>query len=414
MQLRRAALGSLVASAAFSVLQLGACSSDDSSPASAPDAAEDAPRDRNPPPEDVDAGVDAPVRPPPVVPPCVAAASIAMNVSGERVYTYVDMGPPDGGAPADAGDAGDADAGGDAGSLVGNFLLDFGSNGSTIDLDAFDQKPAPGFCNGDAGAPGARCNFPNFDFFGPWGVVELVTADYSFLFNTVKQAGIIGTDFLAVFPVTFDFGAKKIHKGSTTAFCTDAQLIAAGYTPLPSAGFYTSDTSKLRPLSDVITTPDAGVQNFTVPNVPTVPIAIGGVPALAQIDTGFDDRLQRHSVNINQALFDQIQANKPGLLTRLSSKDIFLTTCISGAPNQPAQAYKLADGTSVDFLAEGGAVGRADTGTFVYVKQSTADSIKCGGIETWTVPAAQMGASFIVDAQAAIFDPKTSRVWLPK
>jgi hypothetical protein len=32
----------------------------------------------------------------------------------------------------------------------------------------------------------------------------------------------------------------------------------------------------------------------------------------------------------------------------------------------------------------------------------------------WTVPAAQMGASFLVDAQAVVFDPISSRVWLPK
>jgi hypothetical protein len=48
------------------------------------------------------------------------------------------------------------------------------------------------------------------------------------------------------------------------------------------------------------------------------------------------------------------------------------------------------------------------------VKVVLPEADRCGGIETWTVPAAQMGASFLVDAQAVVFDPISSRVWLPK
>ena len=182
---------------------------------------------------------------------------------------------------------------------------------------------------------------------------------------------------------------------------------------IPTAGFYTNKTQTLRPLSDVITDPDASTAGFSVPNIPTIPIAIAGVSALAQLDTGYDDRIIRHSVNINQALLDQLLAKSPDKLTRRSTKDLFLTTCIAGL-SQRGSAYVLAPGTSVNFETSSGAVGRNDTGTILFVKERLPEAERCGGIETWTVPAAQMGASFLVDAQAVVFDPITSLVWIPK
>ena len=37
---------------------------------------------------------------------------------------------------------------------------------------------------------------------------------------------------------------------------------------------------------------------------------------------------------------------------------------------------------------------------------------KCGGIGTWTTPAAQIGASFFADVGVLVFDPFSSRVWI--
>lgn len=375
-------------------LALGACGDDEALVEPAPDAADDGGVKRDAPVEDVVGDEEAGERPPPTIPSCIGQ-SVAMVKSGERTYVKVQMGK-------------------EAGAIAGDFLVDFGANGSTIDLGAFEPtKPEPGFCNGDAGAPGARCNFPDFDFFGPWGTVELVTADYGFLFSTVRQAGIIGTDFLAVYPFTLDYVNEKIWRSQKATFCTDAQLLAAGYAPIPTSGFYVNDTSKLRPLSEVITTPDAGTAGFTVPNVPTVPVTIAGQSALAQIDTGYDDRLDRHSINVNKALLDKIIAANPNSITRRPTKDLYLTTCVPGL-SQLGEAYQLAPGTEVNFLAEGGSIGRKDLGNLLFVKERLPAADKCGGIDTWTVPAAQLGASFIVDAQAAIFDPFGSRVWLPK
>ena len=347
----------------------------------------------------VEDAADAARVPPPVLPGCIGT-SLPLVPAGERPYVSVNLG-------SDAGAS-------DGGAIRGDFLVDFGANGSTIDLRAFTPPgPTPVSCLGDAGGPGAICSFSNFDFFGPWGTVSLVTGDYGFLINTVKQAGIIGTDFLSVYPFTVEYTNARISRGSTTTFCTDAQLLGAGMVPLPAAGFYTNRPNTLRPLSDVVTDPDASTTGFSVPNIPTIPVAIAGVGALAQLDTGYDDRLYRHSVNINQALLDQLLAKSPDKLLRRFMKDLYLTTCIPGL-SQRGSAYVLTPGTSVNFVTEGGGVGRNDTGTILFVKERLPEAERCGGIETWTVPAAQIGASFLVDAQAVVFDPIKSRVWVPK
>ena len=339
-----------------------------------------------------------------MLPGCIGT-SIDLVPSGERGYVNVNMG----------GDGGDAGPDANTAAVPGDFLLDFGANSSTIDLAAFAPPgpPKPTSCNGDAAAPGAICYFNPFDFFGLWGTVGLVTADYSFLFNSVKQAGIIGTDFLSSYPFTIEYTNQKVWK-SAASFCTDAQLLGAGLAPIPASGFYTNNVNNLRPLSDVIKDPDAAATSgYVVPNVPTIPITVAGVSALAQLDTGYDDRITRHSININEAFLQQLLAKDATKLKRTKGKDLYLTTCVPGL-SQLGAAWVLAPGTEVNFIGEGSTIGRRDKGTIVFVKEKLAAAERCGGIETWTVPAAQMGASFLVDAQAVIFDPLSSRVWIPK
>jgi hypothetical protein len=349
-----------------------------------------------------DVFVPGPVRKPPQIPSCLGETR-PMKSSGEKVYVAVNMSPPDAGAPAQP--------------AIGDFLLDFGSNGSSIDLAGgfkTTPPPIPAQCLGDAAVPGASCSFNHFDFFGPWGTIYLPTADYGILFSSIRQSGIIGTDFLSNYPFTLDYLNARIYRGSKTAFCSDAQLLGAGYAPIPTGGFYVNDTSKLRPLSDVVKAADAAAtQGIVVPNVPTVPITIGGVAALAQLDTGYDDRVNRHSLNINIALLNELRAKDFGLLERAPDLDLFLTTCVPGL-NQKAEAWRLRAGTPVNFVSQGGSVGRQDLGNVVFVKDATPEAARCGGIDTWTEPAAQMGASFLFDAYVVIFDPFTSRVWIPK
>jgi hypothetical protein len=355
-----------------------------------------APGDETPAQEPVDdAATDADANVAPVIlPPCVGT-TIPMTLDGVRAFTDVSIGSlPEGGYYA-----------------KGPFVLDFGSTGSTIDLNGFGDggAPTPVSCAGDASAPGAFCTFQGFDFFGDWGSVYLVTGDYSVLFGSVRQAGIVATDFLSKNPVSLDFGKKEIHRSDVGKFCTDAELLGSGFRPLPADGFYATDTSKLRPLSEVLDNPDA-TAGYVVPNVPTVPITLAGTSALAQLDTGYEDRLSRRSLNVNEALFALL--NQKGVLARALSKDLYATTCVAGY-SEWLEAFTIQSGQALEFINAGGTTVRTDSVEAVYLKHSTAMTYPCGGISTWTVPAAQVGASFFIDAQAIIIDPTTSRVWVP-
>ena len=46
------------------------------------------------------------------------------------------------------------------------------------------------------------------------------------------------------------------------------------------------------------------------------------------------------------------------------------------------------------------------------LKDTPPGARQCGGIGTWSIPAAQVAASFHVDARRIVFDPYTSRVWM--
>lgn len=401
--MRRALLLSVVLSSASGLTMATSSCSDESPVTAAPDAGEEAHVQR-PPPKDpepeVDAGSDA-SKPPVIVPSCVGDAR-PLIVSGRRAYIDVKI----------AADA-------DGGTTTGSWIVDYGTTGTTIDYGAWTENDAAGpppyatYCSGDASAPGAFCDFASFDFFGDWGTVTLRTDTHSTLVGNKRQAGILGTDFLSVRAFTIDYTGQKMYSAAASSFCTEAQLLAAGFRPLPTDGFFTTDLSKLRPLSDVLDDPGGGTANFTVPNVPTVPIAIAGVDALAQLDTGYEDRLVPYSININEALYAKIVAKDPTILDRDTAKDLFATTCVS-LYSEPLRAYRLKAGATIDFVAEGGTVARSEPTAHIYVKERSDTTRPCGGISTWTVPAAQVGSSFYVDAQVMIFDPVASRVWVPK
>lgn len=285
----------------------------------------------------------------------------------------------------------------------GNFLLDLGTTSSTIDLAAFSPAPAASGC--DPTKLGQSCSFSDFDFFGSWGKVFLYTANHSGLIGGVREAGIIGTDFLSVNAYTLDYPGKRAFRARRGELCTDAQLTAAGFASLSTEGFYANDLSTLKPLSTVIAGAAAGVR---VPNVPTIPVRIASVDAVAQLDTGFADSLVPYSINVNVGYYDAIVAKSPTALVRASSKDLSLTTCVSGV-SEKVEAYTLETGGSLQLMA-GVDVARAFPKAVVFVKRTPASAKSCGGIGTWTAPAAQMAASFFVELGVIVFDPFRGRV----
>lgn len=328
----------------------------------------------------------------------------------------VDAGTPDGAAPTLPACLGDSQplvfssslpfTEVKIGAATGAFLVDFGTTRSTIDLAAFATRPAASGC--DPTLLGQSCSFEGFEFFGSWGTVTLVTADHSGVTASVREAGILGTDFLSVNAFTLDHGGKRLLRAQQATFCGDAALTGAGLIALPSSGFYSNAPSTLKPLSDVVSGAAAGTH---VPNVPTVPLRIAGVTAAAQLDTGFDDALVPFSINVNAAFHDAITAKSKTALVRAASKDLSLSTCVSGV-SENVEAYTLASGVAAELLGAGDSVARRHLSAVVFVKRTPAAAEVCGGIGTWTAPAAQVAGSFFVDAGVMVFDPFGSRVWV--
>ena len=270
----------------------------------------------------------------------------------------------------------------------GSFLVDLATTTSTIDLSLFPTKPAATDCN--PAQLGQTCTFATFEFFGTWAPAYFVTSSHK-----GGQAGIIGTDFLSAAPFTVDYTKKQMARAKT--LCDDATLKSAGLVPLDSKGFYALSISSLEPLSKVVA---GAASNITVPNLPTVSIDIAGAKGLVQLDTGFDDAVVPLSINVNEAFFAQIPQ---GALVRDAGHDLSLSTC--AGVSEPVEAYTLATGKAASLATR--SFGKA----VVFVKRTPPAALKCGGIGTWTVPAAQVGATFMAAYGTWIFDPVSSRVW---
>jgi hypothetical protein len=169
----------------------------------------------------------------------------------------------------------------------------------------------------------------------------------------------------------------------------------------------------LASLSPLTTVDSAGMAGYTVPDVPTVKVSVGGVAAIGQLDTGYDDSVDHHSVNINQAYLAALMKQNPGAIVRDSSLDLTLSTCVAGT-NETVEAYRLAAGTSFQFVSDAGTPARSVSDAILFAKNTPTAALVCGGISTWTVPAAQVAQSFYVDAGAVVFDPIAQKVWMPQ
>lgn len=275
-------------------------------------------------------------------------------------------------------------------SSEGYFLIDFGTTGSTIDTNNFiNSKPKL--------VAGSKNQFENLDFFGSWGKVTLNIQNHSNIqgLGTIKQAGILGTDFLCFNVFTLDYSRNELFRNSSNNFCSDSVLLKEGFKAASTAGYYSNDLNKLN--------------NTCTANIPTIPIKIGNASAVAQIDPGFDDRLNRHSVNINQAFFNAIVESGVKLIENPKS-DLTLSTCLAGI-SENVKAYTLPSGVSFSIIGTDGQPVIIHTDTNIFLKQTPIGAKSCGGIGTWQIPAAQLGASFLIDTKKVIFDPFKSKVW---
>ncbi len=256
-----------------------------------------------------------------------------------------------------------------ADGIKGPFLLDYGATRSSLSAAAF-----PG---SDGSIRDAAISLPGIKS------AHFHLARYELLVQPEKgQFGVIGDDLLSRF--TVQLTQSTAYLGAEP--CRPETLEASGLTPIAQNGFFSSDPTKIT----------AGL-----PNVPVAFLRLGEVRAWAQIDTGYEDSLHGHSIDINQALFDRLLKSRVKL-DRVRDVDVW--TCDG---RERRAVYRVENGPLV--IEDEQAKPIVTTQDFhLIVKPANA----CGGIADFSEPAAQLGASFLRLFSAVIFDPKAETVWL--
>ncbi len=258
-----------------------------------------------------------------------------------------------------------------AGGRKGFFLVDYGATASSMSRGAFPGESGPKRVS-DFSLPGfSEGSFLLFDYghhSGPPG----------------GQLGIVGTDFLSLTTVTFDYAAAQI--GFASAPCTDTVLEAAGFRPISQETFFSHDLSRV---------PER-------PNVPVIWVEVGGVRFWAQIDSGYEDSVYPHTVDVNDALFAALRkARVP--LRRVGG--VTVTTC---SVTENRSVYRVETGISV--TDEAGTPIRSVG--FLHIIPKKPNS--CGGIAGMREAAGQIGASLLKGFGTVVFDPKGERIWVPE
>jgi hypothetical protein len=130
-------------------------------------------------------------------------------------------------------------------------------------------------------------------------------------------------------------------------------------------------------------------------------LRLGDVHTWAQIDTGYDDIVYAHSVDINEALFQRLSEDGKAL-HHLS--DIDVSTCEG---RESRQVYTVKDCSLVIENDQATPIAQIEA-FYLILKPANG----CRGIGAMSVPAAQLGASFLRLFGTIVFDPQSGTVWL--
>jgi len=256
-----------------------------------------------------------------------------------------------------------------ADGIPGQFLLDYGATRSSLSANAFAAS--------DGSVRNAALSLPAFK----GGNFELRHYDLP-LQTTEGQLGVIGTDFLSLLSV--QIAGSVVFLGAQP--CQPNALRAHRLIPIAQNGFFSSDPSMI----------DGGH-----PNVPVLFLRLGEVHTWAQIDTGYDDSVYTHSVDINEALYERLVNNGINL-KRLAG--ISVSTCEG---RESRNVYTVKGQSLVIETDQAKPIKRTEI--FHLILKSANG---CGGIGAVTTPAAQLGASFLQLFGTVVFDPRSGTVWL--
>ena len=253
-----------------------------------------------------------------------------------------------------------------ADGISGQFLLDYGATTSSLSASAF------------ALSNGALANLSLPGFTGR--SFELKRYDKP-LQPPGSQIGVIGADLLL--NLTVELTGNAVFLGEQP--CQSDALRTRGLIPIAQKGFFSSDPSTIH----------------GHPNVPVVFLRLGELRTWAQIDTGYDDVVYGHSVDINQAFFEQLIKSK---IEFEHVADIRIYTCEG---HETRQVYTVNNLSLVIETDQGAPLVRTETFHLILKPPNS-----CGGIAAMTEPAGQLGASFLRTFGTVVFDSKTETVWM--
>ncbi len=286
--------------------------------------------------------------------------------------------------------------------LQGKFLLDYGTDTSTIDVYGFPGDYITYVPNKNYTINLFQTSFTSY-FYDNQGY-------HYYNLNGVRQAGILGTDFLSQHIITLDYDNRKAYCGDTSMPDLHFnKLKSLGFIPASMKGYFSNDEKKLLDLK----LPQKN-------NNPAIPLYIGEtnnyVQCPAQLDPGYDDNFYTNKgiritnvININKAYFDTLV--KQHIISGVDKNDPILL----GNRNSADTLYKCVFTGSFDIKILGvnaeSILKRNSSQWNVYLKISSQEGLAAGGITTFPFPAAQIGASLLTQCSRVIFDPFLSLLW---
>src|SRR5689334_6325537 len=188
---------------------------------------------------------------------------------------------------------------------TGPFLLDFGATASTVARSVWNVPGPEVHLSG--------FNLPSFSH-GRFRLRD----DTSFLGPLGTVHGVIGTDYLSLLTTELHYQEAGDQHVVLSPHPCRAALSSRGFRRISTLGYFSSNPSSVQ----------AGVSN-----VPVIFVRLGGIRAAAQIDTGYDDSVFDHTIELNPALFDQVSAAVP--LVQVGT--VSIRTC--AGPNRSVPVY---------------------------------------------------------------------------
>jgi hypothetical protein len=263
-----------------------------------------------------------------------------------------------------------------AGQRNGPSRLDYGTTQSSLARDFFSADAA-----GRSDIVIDNFSLPTF----PSG--HFLLSSYQLLAEPAGgQLGIIGTDFLSLLTADFSFRGRHSDVVLGALPCDPEALRARGLIGVRQKGFFSRDLLDVDP---------------AMPNVPVLFINIASVFAVAQIDTGYDDRVLPSSIDINDALYDKLVSAG----VALQSVGVSTIATCHGIVRDDVYDAPQAD---VSLRTDEDKAIRSIAGARLIRKKANG----CGGIADKALPAAQLGMSIIAGLGSIVFDPSAGFVWV--